>query len=300
MQLSAQHCAVTGANGYVGSRITEYFASNGWKVFAFARRPGLTTASNQVHVPFQLDSRVDPAVFRDNGIRVLIHCAYDFRPVNWVDIHRVNVEGSTRLLRSAKDGGVDKIIFLSSISAFHGCSSLYGKAKSAIERAAADVGATIIRPGLVYGDRPSGGMFGSLQRLATTSAIIPLIGSGRYKQYLVHEEDLCELLLRISDGEINLPAVPVVAADAHAWQIRDLLQVLSAPRRPNVRFIPLPWRVIWLGLKTSELFGITLPFRSDSVISLVRQNPDPDFSQGAAQMGCRFREFKGSFVGSAR
>jgi hypothetical protein len=86
----------------------EYFASNGWKVFAFARRPGLTTASNQVHVPFQLDARVNPAVFRDNGISSPDPLRYDFRPVNWVDIHRVNVEGSTRLLRSPKKAALTK------------------------------------------------------------------------------------------------------------------------------------------------------------------------------------------------
>jgi hypothetical protein len=96
--------------------------------------------------------------------------------------------------------------------------------------------------------------------LATKSAFIPLIGSGRYKQYLVHEKTCANFFFGSASGEINLPAVPVVAADAHAWQIRDLLQVLSAARRPKVRFIPLPWRVIWLGLKTSDLFGLTLPF----------------------------------------
>jgi nucleoside-diphosphate-sugar epimerase len=80
----------------------------------------------------------------------------------------------------AKEGGVERIIFLSSISAFDGCSSLYGKAKLEIEKDAADVGAGIIRSGLLYGPRPSGGMFGSLQRMASDSSIIPLIGSGRY------------------------------------------------------------------------------------------------------------------------
>jgi len=294
MQSSEQRCAVTGATGYVGSRISEYFAAHGWTVFEFSRRPSPHPVPGRVSVPFQLDSPIDPTVFRDNGIRVVIHCAYDFRPLNWNKIRRVNIEGSARLLRSAKDAGVDKIIFLSSISAFDGCSSLYGKAKLEIEKIAADVGGFSIRSGLVFGSPPAGGMFGSLQRLAAKSAIIPLIGSGKHMQYLVHEEDLCQLLLGISCGEITAP--PVVAACPHGWQMRNLLQVLAAPHHSDVRFIPVPWRAIWLGLKISEVLGIAMPFRSDNVISLVRQNPYPDFSP-ATQTGYRFREFKSGVGG---
>ena len=295
MGSSANRCAVTGANGYVGSRIAEYFEARDWTVFAFTRRHNLSASSSQVHVPFQLESRIDPQIFRENDIRAVIHCAYDFRPVDWKEIYRVNVEGSTRLFRAAKEAGVDRIIFMSSISAFDGCSSLYGKAKLEIEKVAARVGASIIRSGLVYGSRPSGGMFGALQRSVAKSTIIPLIGSGKYIQYLVHEEDLCGLILRLIQDEENLPLGPVVAASPYGWRIRDLVQVMATAQHTRVRLVPLPWQAIWLVLKVGELLGIGLPFRSDSVISLVRQNPNPDFSL-ADQLGYRFRGFDGGLV----
>jgi nucleoside-diphosphate-sugar epimerase len=297
MDSSAQRCAVTGATGYVGSRISEYFATRGWTVFEFARRPDPHPTLGRVHIPFQLDAPIDPAVFRDNDIRVVIHCAYDFRPVNWEEIRRINIEGSAKMLRAAKEAAVERIIFISSISAFDGCSSLYGKAKLEIEKVAVEVGALIIRSGLVYGSRSSGGMFGSLQRSVTKSAVVPLIGSGKYMQYLVHEDDLCELLLRLSCEEVKLPPAPIVAASRRGWKIRDLLQAMATAQQTRVKFLPLPWPAIWLGLKISELFGIAVPFRSDSVISLVRQNPNPDFSPGD-KLGCRFREFKSCFVGA--
>lgn len=297
MEPSTNRCAVTGANGYVGSRIAEYFEAHRWNVFEFTRHPRPCSSLGRVHLPFRLESPIAPRVFQDHSIRVLIHCAYDFRPVSWEDINRVNVEGSAKLLRAAKEGGVEKILFLSSISAFDGCSSLYGKAKVEIEKVAADVGAFVIRPGLVYGSRFSGGMFGSLQRSATKSRFIPLIGSGRYLQYLVHEDDLCELLLKLS-GTDEIRREPIVAASPRGWQIRDLLKTMSAAQRIRAKFLPIPWRVIWLGLKVAELLGIAVPFKSDSVISLVRQNPDPDFSL-ASQLGYKFREFKDSFVGAS-
>jgi nucleoside-diphosphate-sugar epimerase len=295
---SPQRCAVTGAAGYVGSAIARHFADRGWIVFEFTRRPPLNAVSNRVHVPFQLESPIDPGIFRDNNIRALIHCAYDFRPVKWKHIHRINVEGSARLLQAAKKAGVGRMIFLSSISAFEGCSSLYGKAKLGIERVAADLGACIIRPGLVYGTQSSGGMFGSLQRSVAGSSTIPLIGSGRYMQYLVHADDLCELILKLSSGAVQFPVAPLVAASPHGWQIRALLRALAAAQKKTVKLIPLPWQLVWLPLKALEIVGISPPFRSDSVISLVRQNPRPDFSL-ATQIGCRFRDFEPSLVPSA-
>ena len=297
MQPTELRCAVTGTTGYVGSRVSDYFATRGCTIFEFARKPRPEAAIRRVHVPYQLDAPLDAAVFQRNRIRVLIHCAYDFRPVHWKEIHRVNVDGSTRLLRAAKEGGLDKIIFLSSISAFDRCSSLYGKAKLEIEKVATAVGAFIIRSGLVYGCQSSGGMFGTLQRSANNSAIIPLIGSGRYPQYLIHEEDLCELLFRISGSEIQFPSVPVIVASPHGWTLRDLLQVLAS-RPSGARFLPLPWPAMWLVLKTSELVGLRLRIRSDSVISLVRQNPNPDFSP-LAQINCRIREFGGDCLREA-
>lgn len=283
-------CAITGANGYVGSRLSDFFASRGWSVLELTRRPS-SPAERKTHAPYELGSPISADVFRDNRVSVLIHCAYDFRPIEWEDIRRINVEGTSQLFRAASEAKVDRIIFISSISAFEGCSSLYGKAKMEGEKIAHDLGAFVIRSGLVYGNQSTGGMFGSLQRSVVKSSIVPLIGSGKYLQYLVHEDDLCETIFRFSTEELAAPGKPIVAAFPNGLCMRDLLQVMAASNHREVKFLPLPWPAIWLGLKIPEMLGVRVPFRSDSVISLVHQNPTPDFST-ADRMGCRFREFK--------
>jgi nucleoside-diphosphate-sugar epimerase len=299
MNSAAQRCAVTGSAGYLGSRIADYFSKQGWSIFELSRRPNANPVQGRIHVPFQLDSPVEARFFRDNDVRVLIHCAYDFRPVNWEQIRRANVEGSSKLLRAAKEGGVERIIFISSISAFDGCSSLYGKAKLEIEKVATDLGAFVVRSGLVYGTRGSRGMFGSLQQMVAKSAVVPLVGSGNYLQYLVHEDDLCDLLLKITRGEVDFRPAPMVAASPQGWRLRDLLRRLADAQHRRTKLIPLPWRPIWLALKALEVVGIPTNFRSDSVISLVRQNPAPDFSV-ADQIGYSFREFANSFPGTTK
>ena len=42
--------------------------------------------------------------------------------------------------------------------------------------------------------------------------------------------------------------------------------------------MPVPWRLVWLALKSLELAGARPGFRSDSLISMVYQNPAPSFA----------------------
>jgi hypothetical protein len=63
---------------------------------------------------------------------------------------------------------------------------------------------------------------------------------------------------------------------------------IARAQNKQPKFIPLPWRFVWAGLKTAELCGLKLNFRSDSLVSLMHQNPSPDFSANAgAGLVCR-------------
>jgi nucleoside-diphosphate-sugar epimerase len=278
-------CAITGANGYVGSVVARWFADRGWKVFALTR--GESTGPYP-QIPFSLGSTLEPKVLEANGITTLIHCAYDFRPVDWSSIRRTNVEGSMRLLQSAKQGGVRKIIFISSISAFAGCASLYGKAKLEIESVVNRMGGTIVRPGLIYGNTVSGGMFGALRSQVLTRKVIPLLGSGVYPQYLLHEDDLCLLLEYIADDRLSLTEGPLVAASSRPWPLKTLLLHLAQQEHKQIRFIRVPWHLVWASIKCLEALGLHPKFRSDSIISLVRQDPSPAFAT-EANVGFSFR-----------
>ena len=268
-------CAITGSNGYVGGCLKSYFAGHGWEILELVRRPrsGARAAS------FQLGEDISPAALA--GADALVHCAYDFKPLKWAEIHAVNVAGTEKLFRAARAAGVKKIIYISSISAYEGCRSLYGKAKLEIEKIALDHGALVIRPGLVYGRGP-GGMFGKLSQQVQKSAVIPMIGDGSQIQYLVHQEDLAGFIARYAAGEIQIPARILTAAHEQPWPFKKLLLEIARGQNKKVTFVPLPWRLVWLGLKSAETCGLRLNFRSDSLVSLMFQNPRPDFSPNAA------------------
>ncbi|MEI6195857.1 MAG: NAD-dependent epimerase/dehydratase family protein [Verrucomicrobiota bacterium] len=268
-------CAITGSTGYVGGCVKNYLAARGWDILELTRHPKPGTSS----VAFQLGAEVPPSALA--GVAALVHCAYDFKPLRWDELRAVNVDGSRKLFSAAQAAGVGKVIAISSISAYDGCRSLYGKAKLEIEKLALDHGAQVIRPGLVYGSGP-GGMFGSLTAQVRKSSVIPLIGDGSQIQFLVHNEDLSAFIERCASSGGQISPRILTAANGQPWAFKQLLLEIARALKKKPKFIPLPWRFVWAGLKSAELCGLRLNFRSDSLVSLMYQNPRPDFSANAA------------------
>lgn len=286
MPANGRVCAVTGANGYIGGVVTDCLRREGWKVLALVRPERAARTSDESIVPFSLEGGVDPE--RLKNVDALVHCAYDFRQLHWQDIHRVNVEGALRALDAASAAGIPKMIFVSSIAAFEGCHSLYGKAKLEIETRALKAGAGVIRPGLVYGKR-AGGLFGTLQRIVARSSLVPLINHGEQTTCLAHEEDVGHListLLRRS----SLPARPISAGSEKRKTFRQLLEAIGEVNGKKLVFVPIPSKCMLLGLRMTEAAGLRPGFTSDNLISFLNPNPRPDFAV-TREIGVPFREF---------
>ena len=274
---------ITGTSGYVGSQLMRYLKERGHSVTELRRSP--SNAPQAKVVPFTLGET--PSVAQLQGADALIHCAYDFTARGWHDIAARNVEGTEKLFRAAKDAGVASIVLISSISAFEGCRSLYGRAKLACEAIAAAHGGVIIRPGLVYGASP-GGMVGKL-RQSVRGPLVPVIG-GSQQMYLTHEDDLAALVEIASQRGRLAPGIPMVAAHETPVQFRDILRALAKAEGSSPLLLPVPWQCVWLGLATAELLGVKLSMRSDSVVSLMNPDPRPPFVE-TRRAGVTFRSF---------
>jgi nucleoside-diphosphate-sugar epimerase len=284
-QAVKRKCAVTGAGGYVGSRIVAYMQAHGWDVLALTRSRGSRLQAGSAS--YSLEDGISSDTLQ--GIDALIHCAYDFQPVTQKDIWRINVEGTARLFAAAHKAAVDRIVCVSTISAYAGCRSLYGKAKLAIEEEARKVGGVVVRPGLVYG-REAGGMVGSLNRKMASTKVVPLIGNGSWMLYLSFDDDLCELIYRLCQKADDREHGLITAASSHGKSFRELLSDLALAHGKAPVFFSVPWRMVWLGLRLLETAGIRVNFRSDSVLGLVYPNPRPSFRE-LHEFGMTFRNF---------
>ncbi len=266
-------CALTGANGYVGSAIRRALESAGWQVVPLVRQPGPEGIS------WTLDSaRGLASELRARGVNALVHAAWAMNCVKPAEYRRTNLDGSRRLFDEAVAAGIRNVVFISTISAFDTAASLYGRTKLETEKNASAIHGLSIRPGLVWGDS-SGGVFGSIEKTVRGANFVPLIGSGEYPQYLVHEDDLGRAVARaLSEDWQNGNPGPITIANPEMWRFRDLVLACAARLGRQIKLVSVPWRGVYLALKTAEAAGLRLSFRSDSVLSLVNQNPHPDFS----------------------
>lgn len=260
---------VTGTSGYVGSQIKEFLKSKGCEVIEAVHN----NPEEMGTFKFSLGDTIDPRAF--DNVTTLIHCAYDMKAVTWGDIYWKNVCGSRRLFHQALDCGVNKIILISTISAFEGTKSLYGKAKLLIEEEVLNVDGAVVRPGLVYGDH-SGGMVGKLNNFLTRSTLIPIIGRHQM-MYLCHQDDLSSLIYAISTNSAVEIVSPIVAANSQGYRFIDLLKILSKRLGKRHIFVPISWRLIWITLRCCELCGLQLGFKSDSIVNLINPNSKLEF-----------------------
>jgi nucleoside-diphosphate-sugar epimerase len=244
--------AITGSTGFVGSCVAAQFAAAGHQITRLSRdsfllERGLTT----------------PLA----GFDAMIHAAYDFTSRD-----DRNVAGSVRLFEQAKAAGVEHLIFISSLSAFPGCLSQYGAGKLAVERELERIGGKSVRLGFVCDDSGRG-LSGALKRLATLP-IVPLPDGGAQNLYLIRAAELGSAL----SGILRLPERATVAL-AHPAPLTFAEMMRGFARKQNHRplFVPVPWRVLWAPLRLAEASGFNLKLRSDSLVSLMNQNPDPDF-----------------------
>lgn len=271
--------AVTGANGYLGGRIADGLAADGWDVLRLVRRP-----SSPDERSFDLNAPVDPATL--GGVNVLVHCAYDFCALGLDDIWQSNVVGTWNLLQAARASGVGRLIALSTMSAYEGTRQIYGRVKLAIEAMTLGVGGIAVRPGLVVGAR-AGGMGGTLARLA--SLPVTPVPAGAGVQYPVHEEDLVAgicLLASVAEP----PEAVVGLAHPGGVAFAELLGGIAAMtgRRPP-RLVPIPARLVEGGIRIAERAGMALPLRSDSLAGLLSPAPFVPQAEYWARNGLHLR-----------
>jgi nucleoside-diphosphate-sugar epimerase len=262
---------ITGARGYLGSIFARKFQIAGWETTLLVRE-----VRGNGEVAFQLGKKIAPEVLKDH--QAFVHCAYDFKPSSWAEIYQANILGSRFCFEAAIQAGVGRQIFVSSMSAYEGCCSMYGKAKLAVEQEFLPQGVFCMRPGLLWSDE-SRGMFGKLARAAGTLPILPLVDGGEQKLALSQAEDLAVGVVDYCQGSAEPPLEAQITAYPELLTFRKILERLAEQAGRKPRFFSVPGWAPLAGLRGAELLKISLPFKSDSLVSLLHQDPSPMFSR---------------------
>ncbi|MBI3502483.1 MAG: NAD(P)-dependent oxidoreductase [Bacteroidetes bacterium] len=233
---------ITGANGFIGSHLADFFSEKGWQVISLTRKE------------FDFTKMPDEKYFQDAN--VLIHCAFI------KNSFEENVEGTKQLVERTRKQGIKKYIFLSSISAKEDAVSLYGKQKFACEKFFKKENDWIIRSGLVIGN---GGLFKEMTEFVRRKKIIPLIDGGKQPMQTIYIGDLCSA---IENGiEKNISGISLLA-EAEPITYKEFYTTLCKWLNVKATFIPLSYFLINILLFIPKFLGIKLPVTRENLKGL--------------------------------
>ena len=239
---------VTGAGGYLGSRLVATARADGRRVTSLARPAW--------HLGEGLPAdAIDPAVPRDT--QAVIHLAHD-----WQD-DGANLEGTRALLRSCREAGIGRFVFVSSQSAREDAANRYGRVKWGIEQELRAPNEVAARVGLVYGGRMHG-QYGLLSALTRRTPVLPMIDPWREVQP-IHIDEVCRGLLLLADGAqvgwVGLAGEPV----RFDVVLRAMARELHGKR---LRVVPVPLRLALLACDASAAIPIGPTVDRERVLGL--------------------------------
>lgn len=243
MELAAKAVLVTGANGFVGSRLVRRLVAEGARVRALVRNPSARAELEALGAePFlgQLTQEDVPRAAME-GIQAVVHCAATGLP-DRTESFLVNSTSTQRLLDAALAAKCERFVHLSTTSVYAlegreeidedtpttSRDSVYSESKAeadgrVLQAQAQGLACTILRPALILGSHPSS-VWGNKVPRAIAAGRFPLAGDGLGEFAYVHVDSLVEAI------------VTALRSDAAVGQVINIVDGQSNWRRYTDHF----------------------------------------------------------------
>ncbi|OJJ18328.1 hypothetical protein BKI52_26280 [marine bacterium AO1-C] len=251
---------ITGASGFIGSFLVNFFAQKQWQVKAFARKPIDHSSGLVEYYPFEMPDKVDENAFVATDY--LIHCAVAKHTRGTPNADHINIKGTQRLLELSQKYGVKKFVFFSTMSAHAQVKSHYGKHKLHLESIFDSNQDVILKPGLVLGN---GGLFATIRNTIQKSQFIPLVGGGSQPIQTIHIQQLAEVVTLILEKSFS---GKFYLGESQAITLRQLYEAIAANSGIRRRFVTLPSFLVGTALRTIELLRIPTTISYENLLGL--------------------------------
>lgn len=234
---------VTGATGFVGSRLLKRLAASAGagplrgsarQVGKQDRPAGVEGVAADVTKPETLP----PAL---KGVATLVHTAAitaNLKEPYPGAYREINETGTYNLMKAAKAAGVSRVVLMSGLSA-PAKEGSYMATRLGMEKAVRDSGIpyVILQPSVLFGDGAE--FVAALARLARFSPVLPLMGDPTLKFQPLWIEDLLRILEESVSSERHLgQAIPIGGPEQVTF--KEVIQTICEAMSVHRLLVPLP------------------------------------------------------------
>jgi uncharacterized protein YbjT (DUF2867 family) len=266
---------VTGATGFTGSRVVPLLLDSGYQVRCLTRATSDRSPLSTLTVEWATGdlSNAESLTSALRGMAALVNIA------------SLGFGHADSILRSAKEAGVKRGIFISTTAIFTqlnaGSKSVRLAAENAIQASGLDY--TILRPTMIYGSPRDRNMW-RLIRFMRYSPIVPVFGDGNYLQQPIHVDDVAQAIVNCLSNDTTIGKSYNIAGK-RPLTYNDVVDTIAKTMSKRVWKLHVPPKPVVSLLGLFEKIKIPLPIKAEQVLRL---NENKDFSYTEAQMDFGF------------
>jgi uncharacterized protein YbjT (DUF2867 family) len=285
---------LTGGTGYVGSAVLKRLLEDGHEVRCLVRDAGRLSrrSSGKGGIALVKGDLLDPASYREalQGVDAVMHLVGIIRekPGKGVTFRRVHVEGTSLLVRAAKEAGIPRFVHMSALGARPGAASGYHRSKwEAEERLrASGVPHIIFRPSVIFGP---GDEFVNMLAGIVKAPVTPVFGNGLYRLQPVSLYTVADVFAKALTYERTDEAFEVGGPEQIPFN--EMIKEIGRALGRSVRLLHVP---IWAAkpvVTAMQRFPF-FPVTRDQLTMLLEENicRDNRFSEAFGVKHIRFAE----------
>jgi uncharacterized protein YbjT (DUF2867 family) len=249
---------VTGAAGFVGSRVIARLAQEGETPRALVRNPeaarrrlpasGVEVVQGDTTQPQTLPAAVA-------GVETIVHAAFitaERKQGPGVNYEETNVRGTANLVAAARQAGVRRIVVISGLGTRPAAPGSYmqGRYLAEQEVRTSGLGWSILGPSVQFGRGSA--FFGGLADLIRKAPLVPMVGDGSRRFQPIWVEDVVTCLLKMVREPERYEGAALEVGGPEIYTYAQILDMLMSAMSVRKLRVPGPIPFVKLGAALME------------------------------------------------
>ena len=249
---------ITGATGYIGRHLVSRLVDQGERPRCLVRntsRAASILPADKVELvegdttqPASLEAAVQ-------GVDTIVHAAFitaDQKQSAGNSYEKTNVQGTSNLIKAAKNAGVKRIIEIGGLGTRPDKPGSYMQGRYLAEKMLKDSGLdwTIIQPSVLFGKNAP--FIKGLSGLISSAPVVPLIGGGKVLFQPIYVEDVVTVIVKtLEDPARTTGKTFTIGGPAYYSFTQVIDELLRAMHKTRIK-APAPTALVGIGAAVME------------------------------------------------